>query len=172
MDSGQSTRTAAPSERRELLAAPPRQPRLPFSSPRNATTSLRGRWGSAKQLSGRPAPACEPGLSATATRGRGHRSRGAPGGPRRSAGCGQLAPGAAGKDGAGRAEGKEPRPLARAAGGLLIPWSLLRFGGTDAPVGESCCRSPPGVRRASTSLPTAGGIRSSAGPCGAWIWPP
>lgn len=134
MDSGQSTRTAAPSERRELLAAPPRQPRLPFSSPRNATTSLRGRWGSAKQLGGRPAPACEPGLSAIATRGWGHRPRGVPGGPRHAVGCGQLAPCAAGKDGAGRAGEGAPSSRSGCRRVAHLPGPCRVSGGQMLPV--------------------------------------
>lgn len=55
MDSGQSTRTE-PGASGWSCACPAEAARLPFSSPRNATTSLRGRWGSAKQLCGRPAP--------------------------------------------------------------------------------------------------------------------
>lgn len=67
------------------MPAPPRQPdRLPFSSARNATTSLRGRWGE-RSSSAAALPLClRPGRSGTAARG-GSRARDAPG-PRRGVG--------------------------------------------------------------------------------------
>lgn len=151
--------------------------RLPFSSLRNATTSLRGRWGSAKQLGGRPAPAC---LRARPLRHRhtwtGHRPRDAPGSPRCWVGCGQLSHRGGMQPGEQREGSPSSHSSSRRVARPLVPHV---FRGMDA-AGGSCRRcwptagdsrgwSPPGVRNASASPPTSRQVRSSAGPRGAWI---
>lgn len=66
----------ASTQRAGVAGCPAEAARLPFSSPRNATTSLRGRWGSAELLGGRPAPASARPLRRTWT---GCRPRSGPG---------------------------------------------------------------------------------------------
>lgn len=158
--------------------------RLPFSSPRNATTSLRGRWGSAKQLGGRPAPAClfacEPRPLRHGRTWTSHQSRDAPGNSRGPVGCRRLVPGTP-REGCSRESWKEGLSQSSPSGSGRVAHpqvSDVFRKGMDAArrsclpaAGDSCGGSPPRARRASASPPTAGEIRSSAGPHGARIRP-
>lgn len=171
MDSGQSTRTE-PSASGWSCACPAEAARLPFSSARNATTSLRGRWGSARQRCGRPAPVpagqaapAPPHLDGPP----------APGCSRHPVRRGQLALGAPGKDPTRRTEGKDPRCLSLAVGVLFTPGPRCFSEGWGLP---DACAGPhrgtavsgahPGRDPRGHRLPRPG---RSAGPRGAWIRP-
>lgn len=162
MDSGQSTRTE-PSASGWSCACPAEAARLPFSSARNATTSLRGRWGSARQLCGRPAPV-PAGQAAPAPP---HVGRGPGPGMLPALGETWTARPGCSREGYSQENRREGSPPSLSGSESVVhPRPPMRFGGMGTSrclcwpsPGNSRAWSPPGARHPWASPPTAGEIR-------------